>query len=251
MDPLDFIYIPSKGRPDAPTAKLLCEHGLPFKLMVEPQEHDDYAERWGAKRIAVLPDSGRGLAFSRNECKQHAIARGAKWHWQLDDDVTRFAAVMSTGRKMPCGPEQAFNALWDEIKIFENVSIAGMRSNAWPVTPRREYNQVVFTCALIRNDLRLHWRPDCLEDVDYTIQSLAAGFCTYVTNRYVFGAMPQCITEGGMAAERAASGQLRLIRGLQRKWPSLGLGVKMRNGMPRVAAGHLWRKFGNVVPRVK
>jgi hypothetical protein len=56
------IYVPSKGRYSGDgrysgcmTAKFLTRDGVPFSLVVEPHEADEYRARYGDARILTLP----------------------------------------------------------------------------------------------------------------------------------------------------------------------------------------------------
>ena len=72
------IYIPSKGRAEqCLTARCLVNDGVPFKLVVEEQEFDQYAERYGEKNLIVLPFSNQGSVIpARNWIKEHATVEG-------------------------------------------------------------------------------------------------------------------------------------------------------------------------------
>jgi hypothetical protein len=45
------IFVTSKGRPEAPTLKLLTEEGIPFSVLVEPQDEKDTRPRSAGTRI--------------------------------------------------------------------------------------------------------------------------------------------------------------------------------------------------------
>lgn len=53
------VYVPSKGRYESGlTAKFLIRDEVPFYLVVEPQEADEYGKRYGYARLLILPWSG-------------------------------------------------------------------------------------------------------------------------------------------------------------------------------------------------
>lgn len=53
------IFIPSRGRAKTgKTAHVLRANGLPFTLVVEPQEVEEYVAEYGRESVAVLPASG-------------------------------------------------------------------------------------------------------------------------------------------------------------------------------------------------
>ena len=52
------IYIVSKGRWENPmTAKFFIEDGVNFKILVEPQEYDNYCNSIGKEYVVKLPFS--------------------------------------------------------------------------------------------------------------------------------------------------------------------------------------------------
>ena len=84
------IYIVTKGRYENPiTAKCFIEDGLDFKMLVEPQEYDQYCEAVGEKYVLKLPFSNLGLGSypSRNYGWEHSIKNGHKRHWMFDDNI--------------------------------------------------------------------------------------------------------------------------------------------------------------------
>lgn len=81
------IYCISKGRWESrQTSRTLEEINCPYKIVVEPQEYDKYAEVIDPKKILVLPFSNLGLGGipARNWVWEHAISIGAKKHWILN-----------------------------------------------------------------------------------------------------------------------------------------------------------------------
>src|SRR5258708_6433860 len=90
------IYIPSKGRADVPdghsTAAIFMRDRVPFKLVVEDQDYDAYAARFGEDHVLVLPfaNLGQGSIPARNWIKDHSIEAGATRHWQFDDNIKAF-----------------------------------------------------------------------------------------------------------------------------------------------------------------
>lgn len=91
MTPTRFpIYIPSKGRWESRlTSKMLEAMGQPYRIVVEPQEYDNYAAVIDPKKILVLPFSnlGQGSIPARNWIWEHSIAEGHKKHWILDCNI--------------------------------------------------------------------------------------------------------------------------------------------------------------------
>ena len=122
------IYIPSKGRAEQSlTAQCLDKDGIFFYLVVEPQEHDEYAERFGNTRVLTLPFRDRGSSIpARNWIMDHAINAGHERHWQLDDNIRRFYRRKSLHR-FPCRAGIALGLTERFVDRYENVAIAGLQ----------------------------------------------------------------------------------------------------------------------------
>jgi TET-Associated Glycosyltransferase len=123
------IYVISKGRWESGlTAKFLLRDGVPFHLVVEPQEADAYASAFGEERVLVLPFSnlGQGSIPARNWLWEHARERGAERHWCLDDNI-RGIARNYDGRRIRCVSGPALAAVEDFTDRYENIAVAGLR----------------------------------------------------------------------------------------------------------------------------
>src|SRR5690348_8280791 len=81
------VYIPSKGRAalKMSTANCLIRDGVPFWLVVEPQELEEYAAHYPRERLIVTPFSNLGAPTTRNWIKDLSVSRGEVRHWQIDD----------------------------------------------------------------------------------------------------------------------------------------------------------------------
>ena len=108
------IYIPSKGRPDFATAKLLNEphppyidpyvvmdidmeeKPRPYTVFVEPQDAEAYRIA-GHASIVVLRENDKGVAYARQPILDYAIQNNDRWFWMIDDDVIQFSAYQLDG----------------------------------------------------------------------------------------------------------------------------------------------------------
>src|SRR5271157_1109261 len=93
VNPNHPVYVISKGRAESRlTSRALEKIGVQYHIVVEPQERDAYAAVIDASKILVLPLSnlGQGSIPARNWVWDHAVSIGAKRHWILDDNISRF-----------------------------------------------------------------------------------------------------------------------------------------------------------------
>jgi hypothetical protein len=223
------VYVISKGRygKEGRTARFLLADKVPFKLVVEPQEFDQYAEAFGAENILVLPFSNLGLGSipARNWVWEHSKAAGHARHWILDDNIWRIYRRYR-GHRIACAAGPAFAACEDFIDQYENIAIGGM--NYTMFCPDRQphppffLNVHVYSCLCIRNDLPQRWRGRYNEDTDLCLQVLASGLCTVLFNSFLIFKTHTMTMKGGNSDELyKGDGRLKMARALERMWPGV------------------------------
>jgi TET-Associated Glycosyltransferase len=240
------VYIPSKGRAaTCLTAKRLVKDGVPFRLVVERQDADEYAARFGAERLLVLPFQDRGLHAARNWIKDHSIDAGAERHWQLDDNMDSFFRRWRTKRiRIDAG--LAMRLMEDFVGRYENVGLAGP-TYTMNVPGARRYppftvNNHVYSASLITNALPLRWRTRLNDDTDYCLQVLASGWCTLLFNAFMVAKRMTMTMAGGNTAIYQADGRLKMARALERLWPGV-VTVSRRFQRPQHVVAYDWRRF--------
>ena len=241
------IYIPTKGRhADCKTARFLVQDGVPFRLVVEPQERDLYAEQFGLDNVLVLPfqDLGQGSIPSRNWIKEHATKEGHERHWQLDDNISKLWR-RNHGVRLPCASGVAIAVVEDFVDRYENIAVAGM--NYCMFVPNHqghrafEHNVHVYSCTLVLNSIPFQWRGRYNEDTDLCLQVLAGGWCTVLFNAFLAEKMATMTMKGGNSDELyRGDGRLKMARALERMWPGV-VEVKRRFRRPQHVVN--WRKF--------
>jgi hypothetical protein len=243
------VYVPSKGRADCClTARFLVEDRTPFYLVVEPQEADLYAARFGEGRLLVLPfsDLGLGSIPARNWIWEHAKAAGHERHWVVDDNIYAIKRRFQ-GRRIPCNSEAALAAVEDFTDRYENIAIAGLNyemftPNGKSIKPFN-VNVHVYSCLLIRNDLAYRWRGRYNEDTDLCLQVLAGGWCTILVNAFVIHKVRTMLMKGGNTEELyQGDGRLTMSRSLERQWPGV-VTTKRRWGRPQHHIANQWQYF--------
>lgn len=242
------IFVISKGRWESGlTAKCLIADGVPFKLVVEPQEFNDYAKAFGEDCILVLPFSNLGLGSipARNWCWEHAKAAGAQRHWVLDDNISTFYR-MYRGKRIQCDSGPAFEAIEDFADRYDNLAIVGMNYDKWAFRsglPPFHLNCHVYSCLLIDNALPYRWRGRYNEDTDLCLQVLAGGLCTANVNAFLIKKMRTMTMKGGNSAELyQGDGRLRMARSLERVWPYI-VTTKRRFKRPQHFVRNNWLQF--------
>jgi len=249
------IYVISKGRADsALTAKFLMADKVPFKIVVEPQEAEAYAEACGEKNLLILPFSnlGQGSIPARNWVWEHAKASGAERHWILDDNI-RSIKRWYDGMRIKCDSGPAFSAVEDFTDRYENIAISGMNYSMFAFTKKPPFhlNAHVYSCILIRNELPQRWRGRYNEDADLCLQVLADNWCTILVNVFTAEKMQTMAMKGGNTDQLyKEDGRTTMARSLERQWPYV-VTTRRRFGRAQHVIKDQWKRFDTPLIRRK
>jgi hypothetical protein len=197
VNPRFPIYIPSKSRADtATTPRFLDSINVPYRLVIEEQQYDSYAQFFPKEKLLILDPiyqkdydtfddledlKSKGPGPARNFIWDHSIKEGHDWHWVMDDNITLFARFHQNQR-IPVGDGTCFYAMEDFVLRYENIGMAG--PDYWMFTPSRSklppylINTRIYSCNLIRNDLPYRWRGRYNEDTDLSLRMLKDGWAT-------------------------------------------------------------------------
>ena len=200
MNPKHPVYVISKGRWESRlTAQSLDNIGVPYSIVIEPQEYEQYRAALPEAQILTLPfsDLGQGSIPARNWVWEHAAATGAERHWILDDNIGQYLKGqgvtgffrLNRNLKTPVASGTIFRCAEDFVDRYENVALAGF--NYFLFAPRKTQpppyylNTRIYSCILIRNDLDYRWRGRYNEDTDLSIRVLKDGWCTILFNAFL------------------------------------------------------------------
>jgi len=203
------IYIISKGRADSRLTVKSLEHlGVPYKIVIEPHEYNDYAAVIDPDNILVLPFSnlGQGSIPARNFVWEHACSTGAERHWILDDNIQHFYRLHNNG-KIKVSDGTCFRACEDFTDRYENVKMSGMNYAyflpAHTKRPPYYHNTRVYSCILLANDIypEFAWRGRFNEDTDLSLRIMKAGYHTFLFNAFNCGKLTTMTMKGGNTEE--------------------------------------------------
>lgn len=207
MNPRYPIYIISKGRWERrQTSKALELMNVPYHIVIEPQEYDNYVKHIDESKILVLPFSnlGQGSIPARNWVWEHSISIGANRHWILDDNMDSFYRV-NNNMKLLVTTGVIFNAAEDFVDRYENIAIAGFQYNSFvfkdAIVPPYRLNTRIYSCILIKNDIDYRWRGKFNEDTDLSIRVLKDGFVTMLFNAFLVNKETTMRAKGGNTDE--------------------------------------------------
>ncbi len=233
MNPSYPVYIVSKGRAESRlTSKALEAMGVPYSIVIEPQEHDAYAAVIDPAKILVLPfqNLGQGSIPARNWVWEHALEHGAERHWILDDNIATFQRFHHN-RRYWARSGAIFAAAEHFVDRYTNIALAGFQYMMFaPVKERHtkpfDLNTRVYSCILVRNDLPYRWRGRYNEDTDLSLRVLKDGWCTVLFYAFLAEKMPTMRMRGGntdslYVLPDGQDGRLLMAQSLQRQHPDV------------------------------
>lgn len=220
MNPQFPLYIVSKGRADSRlTSKTLEGMGVPYYIVVEPQEVEAYSAVIDPAKVLALDldykstydcfdnlglTKSTGPGPARNFAWDHAIANGHAWHWVMDDNIQYFFRL-NKNMKIPVSDGTCFRAMEDFCLRYKNVAMAGpnyfMFASRKQKMPPFVVNTRIYSCNLIRNDVPFRWRGRYNEDTDLSLRMLKARWATVQFNAFLQGKTTTQAIGGGNTAE--------------------------------------------------
>ena len=241
------VYVPSKGRfENCLTVKKLIEDGVPFFLVLEEEQVEEYTSRYvGDYEVLVLPESNQGLIYARNWIKDHSVASGAERHWQLDDNIIRFSRWFRA-KRIPCLAGVALHVAEAFVDRYENVAVAGLNYEMFAIDPKAPpfyLNVHVYSCSLILNSIPHRWRLRYNDDTDLCLQVLSDGWCTVLLNAFLAKKLTTMVMGGGNTDDLyRGDGRAVMARQLERVWPGV-VETKRRFRRPQHVVKDNWRRF--------
>lgn len=247
LRPESPVYVISKGRfENCMTAKFMIHDGMPFRLVVEPQEADEYTQRFGEDRVLVLPfqDLGQGSIPARNWCWEHSLAAGHARHWIVDDNI-RDVLRWHQGRRLVCDSNIAFAAAEDFTSRYENIGMTGFSYVMFGTgnAPPFRLNAHLYSCMLIDNAMPYRWRGRYNEDTDLCLQILSGGLCLVQINAFLIHKKPTMQMKGGNTDQLyKGDGRLKMARSLEQQWPGI-VTTERRFSRPQHVIRNAWKSF--------
>lgn len=187
------VYIPSKGRADIATApNLLRQAGVPFYLVVEHTEAEQYRQAFGDDCVLELPfaDLGQGSIPARNWIWDHAAANGHPYHWIIDDNVYGFIRIHHNRRLRVLQSSAPLRIVEDFVDRYNNIAFAGLMERGFvPETTKSPItlNTRVYSVTLINTTLQYRWRGRYNEDTDICLRALKDGWATVLFKSFSMG----------------------------------------------------------------
>lgn len=230
MNPQYPVYIISKGRWESRlTSKSLEQIKVPYHIVIEPQEYDEYSKVIDKDKILLLPFSnlGQGSIPARNWVWEDAKSKGFRRHWILDDNIRDFYRVES-GTRIRVTDGTIFKAAEDFVDRYTNIVMAGMQYHMFGVSNKKPFlfNTRIYSCILLQNDIPHRWRGRYNEDTDLSLRILKDGLCTCLFYAFLCGKQATMTMKGGNTDQlyqqtRKVDGRLEMAKSLQKQHPDV------------------------------
>tara|TARA_Y100000294_G_C8450542_1_gene294517 strand:- start:21 stop:833 length:813 start_codon:yes stop_codon:yes gene_type:complete len=192
--------------------------GVPFYMVVEAHEKDEYLNIVDDGQILILPqkylddydtfwiddDARKGPGAARNFVWDHSIENGYEWHWVMDDNLESFERL-NDNMKVKCTDGTPLYVCEDYVLRYTNIAQAGLNYAIFcPASDSRppvKINTRIYSCLLIRNDVPYRWRGRYNEDTDLSLRMMKDGWCTVQFNQFLIGKRATQSMRGGNSAE--------------------------------------------------
>jgi hypothetical protein len=220
MNPNYPLYIVSKSRWESRlTSKALERMDVPYYIVVEAHQYNEYASVIDKNKILILPQEfldnydtcdelgntkSKGPGAARNFAWEHSIKNGFKRHWVLDDNIPLFYRL-NRNTRIIVNTGSIFKAAEDFVDRYENLLVSGFNYRFFckQTEPLPPYylNTRVYSCLLIQNDAPYRWRGRYNEDTDLSLRVLKDGHCTLQFNAFLQGKVATQTVAGGNTEE--------------------------------------------------
>ena len=236
MNPKYPVYVISKNRSETRlTSRALERMRVPYHIVIEPQEYDDYAEHIESDKIYTLPFSnlGQGSIPARNWVWDHSVSIGAERHWIMDDNIRNFCR-RNNNLIVNVGSGTILKIAEDFTDRYENVALSGLQYRCFvpdiSVRPACTFNTRIYSCILIKNDIPYRWRGRYNEDTDLSIRALKDGWCTILFYAFLQEKQATMTMTGGNTDELYVDdGRLQMAQSLKDQHPDITT-IKQRWG---------------------
>ena len=244
------VYVLSKGRGGIKgVADLFAESGVPFRIIVEPQDEKDYAARWGRDRLVVMDRDNGGVTYVRNFAKDHSTGEGHEAHWQFDDNIKGFF-LRDNGKAHRVDPGWAIRVVEGVVDGYTNIGGANFANSGFvfgydkrePIT----MNSQVYCAMLLSNKPKARFR-DCHEDTDYSMQLLAEGWVTLSVKRLCMEKPASATMKGGnYDTAYKDNGRIERMQTLVGYWPGRFRIGYHKDGKPRLIPTNAYKGFNQL-----
>ncbi len=213
INPKYPVFIPTKNRYDSRfTIKSFQNMNIPFTIVIEKQEYEQYRQYVNKNQILVLPHQNKGLVATRNWIWDYAQNElKTPYFWTFDDNIGRniesmngYGAIcrLNKNTKIPVSNGLPLKIIEDFTERYENLYITGMnyfffmprKAKAYPFT----INTRIYSNMLIKTDIPFRNELFFNDDTDLCLRILKRGYCTLLFNNFLVYKAQTLTVKGGM-----------------------------------------------------
>ncbi len=236
MNPKFPVFVPTKGRWEAMhTIRALARCRIPFRVVIERQDYDQYRRALNARgieplEILVVPHKDEGLVVTRNWIWDYASAMGAERFWTFDDNI-RGLFRFDRNLLVPVRDGSTLAVIESFAERYTNVPVVGMNYFMFVsrkcLIPPYYMNTRVYSNMLIWTDFQA---PDGFayrnegffnDDTDLCLRMLKDGHCTFLFNAFLIDKITTMYVTGGMTPHYQGDGRWKMAEELRLKHPDV------------------------------
>lgn len=240
------LFIPSKNRLDKPkTYTILKELGLNPILVLEPQEEKQAKEL--NFNYLLLDANDMGITYARNFILNYCRKNNIEYAVMMDDDILFFKRFFGNGIK---GIKDN-TAFIDALKYFYKAKNCGTMQYSqfgWAQKKKVTFNKSleVVHFLYIPKLKRINYTENTVEDKDFALQLIFAGFKPFMLNWLCFQ-VPSIGTNKGGLFDLYNSGKTAIwAKNFINKWgPEITTVFREKNGRINVKIN--WSKVKKMI----
>lgn len=203
------IFIPTKGRYEKPlTINTFKKINVPFNIVIEEQEYNNYSKIVDSKNIIVLPHKNKGLTVTRNWLWDYAESKGFKRFWTFDDNIDGIYRL-NHNLKVPVGDGTVLKLIENFTDRYKNLHLCGMnyfmfasrKSGAikpFTLNTRVYSNMLINTFAKDSNGNKFRNNTFYNDDTDLCLRILKDKLPIVLFNAFLIGKAQTMTIKGGM-----------------------------------------------------
>jgi hypothetical protein len=208
-------------------------HRVSFKIVVEPQEYEQYGKVVDKQNILVTPHQNKGLTVTRNWIWDYAEQQGYEKFWTFDDNIGRVYR-WNKNRRLQVKDGTYLKVVEDFADRYSNLYIIGMnyvsfcksRDQIPPYYPNtRIYsNMLLTTNAKLSSGEKLRNELFYNDDTDLCLRVLKDGLPTIQINAFLIDKGTTMMIKGGMTdyyLSEECKGRLTFAQELQKAHPDV------------------------------
>jgi len=243
------IFIPSKGRPNGKTFKILKAENIHSRIVLEPNDIEAYkANHGGEASYCSLHERDNGIAFARNFILKTAQSEGIEWFWSLDDDIDGFTETGLDGKPKKIAAREALEKAQDIITAVKAAQGA-ISYSQFTLNKKKPYRMnrrcLIATLNHVPSLEGVWYDPKCTlkEDIDFSLQIMTSGRKTVLCEQLGFRVPVYGTTKGGChSLYQLPNIEKQMSQYLMEKW-GRGLVTAYLKDSNRYDVKINWKKF--------